>query len=69
MKDVSYSLASVYREPNVRRTYYILPVQQFENDTTFVKGSGTLDMIRQFGMDSRALYKKENKNINERSKE
>jgi hypothetical protein len=69
IKNASYSLAAVYREPNVRRTYYILPLQQFENDTTFVKGSGALDMIRQFGSDSRALYKKENKNINEKVKE
>ncbi len=67
MKEVSYSLASIYRAPNIKRTYYILPVQQFESDTTFVKGAASLEMIRLFGADSRALYKKENKNINERT--
>ncbi len=69
MKNVSYSLVSVYRASNVKRTYYILPVQQFENDSTFVNGSGALEMIREFGRDSRGLYKKENKNVNERVRE
>jgi poly-gamma-glutamate capsule biosynthesis protein CapA/YwtB (metallophosphatase superfamily) len=68
MKNVSYSLASVYRAPDARKTYYILPVQQFETDTSFVKGSTALDMIKQFGTDSRALYLKENKNIEEKAR-
>jgi poly-gamma-glutamate capsule biosynthesis protein CapA/YwtB (metallophosphatase superfamily) len=64
--DVSYSLEAVYRAPDTRKTYYILPVEQFENDTTFVKGKIRHDMIIQFRDDSRLLYQMHNINVPER---
>lgn len=68
INDVSYSLDAVYRAPNARKTYHILPVEQFESDTTFVKGKIPHDMIIQFRDDSRALYNKHNVNVRERSR-
>ncbi|HWA34997.1 MAG TPA: CapA family protein [Cyclobacteriaceae bacterium] len=64
--DVSYSLDAVYRAPNARKTYHILPVEQFENDTTFVEGKVRHDMIIQFRDDSRLLFGKYNVNVSER---
>ncbi len=66
MSDVSYSLDAVYRAPNARKTYHILPVGQFENDTTFVEGKIRHDMITQFRDDSRSLFGKYNINVTER---
>ncbi|NOT76746.1 MAG: CapA family protein [Cyclobacteriaceae bacterium] len=66
MTEVSYSLAGVYRAPDARRTYQLIPVQQLENDSTLIEGNIAREMIRQFGVDSRALYGKENKNIEEK---
>ncbi len=64
--DVSYSLDAVYRAPNARKTYHILPVEKFENDTTFVEGKVRHDMIIQFRDDSRLLFGKYNINVPER---
>jgi len=68
LKDINYSLVSVYRAPDPKRTYYIIPLKQFESDSSFIDDKAPMDMIRQFGLDSRALYNKENKNIIERVK-
>jgi len=65
MKDVSYSLAAVYRARDVQRTYYLLPIEQFETDTTFI-GKADRAMGIQFRDDSRVLYKRENKNVEEK---
>ena len=65
MKDVSYSLAAVFRAHDVRRTYYLLPIEQFETDTTFI-GKADRAMGIQFRDDSRMLYKRENKNVEEK---
>jgi poly-gamma-glutamate capsule biosynthesis protein CapA/YwtB (metallophosphatase superfamily) len=66
ISDVSYSLAAVYRGPDARRTYYLLPVDQFENDTTVVRGRIPHDMIVQFHDDSRLLFEKYNVNVKEK---
>lgn len=65
MKEVRYSLEWVFRSPVGRRTYHILPVNQFENDSTVVNGKIARQTLRQFIEDSRSLYQKENKNVTE----
>ena len=66
IEDVTYSLEYVYRAANRRMTYHILPIEQFENDTTFVRRKVAHDYMIQFRDDSRALYEKENKNVKEK---
>ncbi|CAN5237757.1 CapA family protein [soil metagenome] len=68
LKDVTYSLVGVSRAADVKRTYYIVPLEQFEQDSTIVSGRTSQELIRVFGADSRALYSKENKNVSERGK-
>jgi len=65
IKDAKYSLEWVYREPSGRRTYYILPVGNFENDLMTIQTSLARQTFRQFIDDSRAHYGKENKNVTE----
>ena len=48
---------------NGRKQYYILPVTQFENDTTM--NSASLSKMKQFSKDSRELFGKENRNVPE----
>jgi poly-gamma-glutamate capsule biosynthesis protein CapA/YwtB (metallophosphatase superfamily) len=66
IQNAQYSLASVYRARDPRRSYYLLPVDQFETDTTFVANKIDRAMGLQFRSDSRLLYKKENKNVEEK---
>jgi poly-gamma-glutamate synthesis protein (capsule biosynthesis protein) len=66
LSDVTYSLEYVYRAANARMTYHILPVEKFENDTTFVKRKVARDYMIQFRDDSRSLYGTENKNVREK---
>ncbi|MBS1545443.1 MAG: CapA family protein [Bacteroidetes bacterium] len=65
--DVSYSLEYVYRAANQRMTYHILPLHEFENDTTFVRRKAAHDYMIQFRDDSRLLLGRENKNVRERN--
>lgn len=48
---------------NGRKQYYILPVKQFENDTTLDQSAA--DKLRTFATDSRNLFQRENINVNE----
>jgi len=66
--NASYSLEYVHRADNAQRTYYILPLERFEGDTTFVRNKYGRERMAEFGEDSRLLYGKENKNVTERSK-
>ncbi len=67
IRDVAYSLEWVYRTTDVHRTYRILPVSQFENDTTFLRGQQTArELLIQFRDDARALLGKENQNVREK---
>ena len=60
-----YRLNWVYTPyENGRKRYYILPVNQFENDTTLDAFSQAA--IRQFAKDSRELFGKENVNVIEK---
>lgn len=68
IRDASYSLEWVYRARNARKTYHILPVDQFESDTTFVKGKIAREALTRFRDDSRLLYGKENVNVRERTR-
>ena len=59
-----YHLTWVYTPyENGRKQYYILPVTQFENDTTM--DSVSQSKMTQFSKDSRELYGKENRNVPE----
>ena len=63
---VTYSLEYVYRAADRRMTYHILPIEQFENDTTVVRRKVARDYMIQFRDDARALFEKENKNVKEK---
>jgi poly-gamma-glutamate synthesis protein (capsule biosynthesis protein) len=64
IKDVRYSLEWVYRSPVGRRTYHVLPVEEFENDSTLI-GKSARQTLRQFRDDAHSLYGKENRNVQE----
>lgn len=66
IQDVSYSLEYVHRAQNPRRTYQILPVESFSDDSTVVKLKSARESLLQFRDDSRTLLGKENKNVRER---
>ena len=65
IKDVNYSLAYVHRALDARKTYQILPVRQYEDDTTRLGRKGR-ELLIQFGDDARKFYGEENKNVGER---
>ncbi len=62
--DASYQLQYVYRD--AKRKYHILPVREFESDTTMIREQMARASIRQFASDSRELFQKYNINIGER---
>ena len=64
IKKASYELEWVYRNNEVPKKYFILPVKEFENDTLLLSSSTAKDMFRVFREDSRKLFLK-NKNIAE----
>ncbi len=65
IKDANYALAYVHRALDVRRTYQILPVQQFETESSQM-GSKAHELLIQFRDDTRKFYAEQNKNIGER---
>ena len=65
IKDVNYTLAYVHRAQDARKTYQILPVQQFEKDTT-IMGRKAHELLIQFRDDTRKFYAEQNKNVGER---
>jgi poly-gamma-glutamate capsule biosynthesis protein CapA/YwtB (metallophosphatase superfamily) len=58
----NYILQWVYRT-EIGKNYYMLPVQKFEKDTTFIADQESRDAFKVFVDDSRALLSKHNKNI------
>lgn len=55
IKEVDYQLGYVHRGQDSRRTYRILPVATFENDSTVVKLKSARESMIQFRDDSRVL--------------
>lgn len=61
-----YTLQWVYRTADAEKNYYVLPVPEFEKDTTgFIKDRESKAAFRLYAEDSRALYNKHNLNIPE----
>lgn len=59
-----YELQYVYRDP--LKKYHIIPVKQFESDTTLINEKTARASIREFASDSRKLLRDHNINIGER---
>lgn len=61
-----YMLEWVYRTADARKHYYILPVQDFEQDTTgFVNDTMSAAALKLFIEDSRKLFRKHNISLGE----
>lgn len=61
-----YILEWVYRTTDTKKTYYVLPVPSFEQDTTnFIKDEASKLAFKTFMDDSRKLFKKHNINLGE----
>jgi len=67
LKDVSYSLAWVYRAGNQRRTFELIPIAE-SLDTAAVKGSTSRSLMMEFINDSRTFLDQENRAVYERSR-
>jgi poly-gamma-glutamate synthesis protein (capsule biosynthesis protein) len=61
-----YILQWVYRTVDTNKDYYVLPVQDFENDTTgFIKDSYSKSALKLFASDSRKLLNEKNVGVSE----
>jgi poly-gamma-glutamate synthesis protein (capsule biosynthesis protein) len=61
-----YYLEWIYRTVDAKKDYYMLPVSKVENDSvSFIKDAASKEAFRVFAEDSRALYRKYNKHVNE----
>ena len=61
-----YYLQWVFRTPDKYKDYYILPAYNVENDSlSIVKDAASKALYKTFAEDSRLLFKKHNKNVNE----
>ncbi len=62
----AYLLEWVYRSADSKKQYYILPVPEFEQDTTgFIKDETSKAAFKVFADDSRKLFKKHNVSLEE----
>lgn len=62
----AYMLEWVYRSADSKKQYYILPVPEFEQDTTgFIKDEASKAAFQVFADDSRKLFKKHNVSLEE----
>jgi len=59
-----YELQYVYHDAHKR--YHIIPVQQYESDTTLIAEAASRASMRQFASDSRKLLGEKNMNIGEK---
>ncbi|GAB1445843.1 CapA family protein [Flammeovirgaceae bacterium] len=64
IKNAAYELEWVYRNNEVPKKYFILPVKEFEEDTLQLTNKTSKDMFRIFKEDSRKLFQN-NKGITE----
>lgn len=61
-----YILEWVYRTPDAKKDYYVLPVPSFEQDSThFIEDEASRLAFKTFIEDSRRLFKKHNVNLDE----
>lgn len=61
-----YILEWVYRTPDAKKDYYVLPVPSFEQDSThFIEDEASRLAFKTFVEDSRKLFKKHNVNMEE----
>jgi poly-gamma-glutamate capsule biosynthesis protein CapA/YwtB (metallophosphatase superfamily) len=61
-----YILEWVYRTPDAKKDYYVLPVPSFEQDSThFIEDEASRLAFKTFVEDSRRLFKKHNVNLEE----
>lgn len=65
ISSVSYELEYVYY--SARKQYVVVPVQDFEHDTTLIKEDKARLLLKQFASDSRALFRKHNVDVGERT--
>lgn len=66
VNDVAYSLSWVYRtQPD--GNFFILPVDQFENDTDFVTNPASRDRLKLLVDDTKKLFERENKNVRKKN--
>lgn len=64
--DAGYVLHWVYRTPGTKRNFYVLPVPDFENDTSsFISDETSQLAFRRFVTDSRALLNQRNSEVGE----
>jgi poly-gamma-glutamate capsule biosynthesis protein CapA/YwtB (metallophosphatase superfamily) len=64
IQSVSYELQYVYQDAG--RRFVVLPVKDFEHDTTVVREDKARLLLEQFAADSRALLRRHNINVDER---
>jgi poly-gamma-glutamate capsule biosynthesis protein CapA/YwtB (metallophosphatase superfamily) len=69
IKQAQYELQWIYKTSGVKSQFYILPVQQFEDDTIVLNTKTARASFDQFKEDSRALFAKHNVNVLERKRD
>jgi poly-gamma-glutamate capsule biosynthesis protein CapA/YwtB (metallophosphatase superfamily) len=66
IQNPQYILEWVHRTPDAQKNYYVVPVPSVEqNKVDVIKDQASRDAYALFVADSRALYNKHNKNVNE----
>lgn len=65
--DVSYSLVWVYRAPDARRTFQLIPVPD-PVDTLAVQGSSSRSLLLEFARDARTFLDRENTAVPEKGR-
>lgn len=61
--DIDYRLQFVYRDQ--QKKFYVLPVQEYEDDTVFVRSPAMKSLMTEFAQDSRQLLATHNLNVKE----
>ncbi|WP_165823896.1 CapA family protein [Pseudochryseolinea flava] len=66
ISNASYYLHWIYRTVDAQKDYYMMPVHKVEHDAeSFIKDAASKAAFKVFAEDSRKLYQKHNKNVNE----
>ena len=69
IKQAQYELQWIYKTSGVKSQFYILPVQQFEDDTIVLNTKTARASFDLFKEDARALFAKHNVNVPERKRD
>ncbi len=67
LADVSYSLVWVYRAPDSRKSFKLIPIRH-PVDTLAVEGANSRKLMKQFVEDSRTFLDRENRHVLERAR-